>query len=168
MVVAVIAVVVAIAMPALSFARRSAKITSCAASLRGFGVSFTLYRDQHRGVLPFANELYSLPVGWLEPLVALEPFLDVPLPRLDPAGRIVTGAPFLCPSDLEYGPIHGMSYAYIPAAFMQVMPPAGAAEYVTSMIERSPEIPLMQDYLPWHASRNTLRIDGAVRQRRDP
>jgi len=170
-VVAIIGVLMALALPAFSLARQAARRSMCSASLHGFGVAFTLYRDQNRGNLPFANETYSVPAGWLEPIASLEPFLDVDPPSLNDQGQVVTRAPFLCPSDDSFGPTHGMSYIYAPFVFMQVVPPPGTVEYVTRMFDSDPASPLLSEQSAWHAGsrprerlggRNTLRIDCAV------
>lgn len=169
--VAIICTLIGLSMSGLAYARQAGKCAACSAQLRQFGFAMTLYRDQNRGALPFANELYSVPAGWLEPIASLEPYLDVAPPSLRGEALVVTGPPFLCPADAGYGPIHGMSYAYVPGVFMQVLPRRGAAERVTFMMEDDRSLPVMQDMVTWHfarrsgeegGERNALAMDGSV------
>jgi len=171
--IAIVSVLIGLSASGLAYAREASRSAVCAASLRGLGTAVTLYRDQSKGALPYAAELYSLPAGWTDPLTSLEGFLDVPLPSLDGGGHVMTRAPFLCPSDTEYGPALGMSYPYMPSAFMQVASRASrAAEQVTRMYEDDPTGVIFQDQSAWHfarskeeprGSRNLLGMDGSVR-----
>ena len=54
-VIGIIALLVAILMPALSRAREQAKIVQCASNLRNIGQSIFIYAGQHKGKLPQHN-----------------------------------------------------------------------------------------------------------------
>src|SRR5688572_23166885 len=60
-VIGIIAILIAIILPALSAARRQANTTKCLASLKEIGNAFKLYAGDHRGIWPVAS--YRLPAG---------------------------------------------------------------------------------------------------------
>lgn len=163
----------------IASARRAAASAKCLAHLQQFGLAFRLYGNDHRGLLPFAEERYSLPGGYTEPLDAMEPYLSVPLPAMDPVtGGVVAGAPFLCPSDRDFGPAQGLSYGYVPTAFMAIA--RNPQVTVTRMYEWNPRMVGLQDVaanhrhgpgappgVPDYTGRNVLRFDGVARPRTD-
>jgi prepilin-type N-terminal cleavage/methylation domain-containing protein/prepilin-type processing-associated H-X9-DG protein len=56
--VAIIALLIAILLPALSRAREQAKTTVCAANLKGIGSSFHTYAAEYNGIMPQASMRY--------------------------------------------------------------------------------------------------------------
>jgi prepilin-type N-terminal cleavage/methylation domain-containing protein/prepilin-type processing-associated H-X9-DG protein len=58
-VIGVIAVLIAILLPALARARKSAETVACSSNLRQFGMAFRMYSDANRGYLPTVG--YSKP-----------------------------------------------------------------------------------------------------------
>jgi len=171
--IAVLGILAAILVPAVGMSWASARRTKCMAQLSQFGVAFVLHADDHRGLLPFADEIYSLPRGWIQPIDALEPYLNATMPRLDASGEVIVGDPFKCPVDRDWASQHGFSYAYVPTAFMQIMP--NPQESVTRMYEWSPRSPVLRDMDGFHrtrpspgpglldlAGRNVLCFDNAV------
>jgi prepilin-type N-terminal cleavage/methylation domain-containing protein len=173
-VVSIIALLATIALPALRGARENARRTKCMAQLSQFGLAFRMHVDEHHGLLPWADEMYSLPSGWLAPLDALEPYLNCALPRLDAAGAVVTDQPFLCPSDHEVGPVQGFSYGYAPVFLFQSVYP-NPWQSVSRYYDLNPTLPLLQDRGPFHGradsgpavGRNILRYDGSVLRSED-
>lgn len=177
--VSIVTLLIAITLPAIASMRRAAGSTKCLTHLRQFGLALQLYGNDHRGLLPFAEERYSLPGGYTEPLDALEAYLSVPLPSMDPrTGGVVTGAPFLCPSDREFGPTRGLSYGYVPAAFMAIA--RNPQVTVTRLYEWNPRLIVLQDVtrnhrqgpepapgIPDYKGRNILRFDGVAHPRTD-
>lgn len=174
-VLGIIAILCAIAVPALAGARAAARNARCLQNLRSLGTSVSLYMDAHKGLLPYANEIYSIYSGWTAPLDALEPYLGAALPSIS-GTDITTREPFLCPADRGERAIHfGMSYGYLPAVFMQVSDPdpSTAQVHVTRMYQKDPlESILWRDMASWHAlrkpppnslhGRNVSRFDGSV------
>jgi len=67
-VIGIIAILVALLLPALSKAREQAKIMLCVSNLRQVGMGFTMYADANGGTLapaayPVPNAVYTLPPG---------------------------------------------------------------------------------------------------------
>lgn len=175
---AVVAVLLSLATPALLSVRASAKRAACMANLREFGVAIHLYRDEHDGILPYADRLYHIGHGWTDPLDALAPYLGNAKPRVDEQGVVHTQAPFRCPADDEIADESGFSYAYGPSAFMPsltafpFMTEEFAARLITlGMYGREPRtLWILADRDEWHpkagsddvSRKNVLRFDGAV------
>ena len=111
---AIIGVLLALALPTLSWARRSAERAGCLANLRGTGQAMQLYRNDFDDVLPFALTPVRLHRDMVNPLDILAPYLDAPIPRIVD-GEIIATRPFACPADrsVEEGwRAHGWSYLY--------------------------------------------------------
>lgn len=165
--IAIISVLVALALPAISGARDSAKRAKCLANLQGWGRAFTLYRGDYDGLLPFAEFPISLSRGFLDPLPALEGYIDHPLPRIDGAGEVQTGGPYICPGDPD-AHTRGVSYAYPPYEVMILNP----VRIATLQYEYQPYLPIFQDHANFHTAgvprsgrrsieaRNVLLING--------
>jgi prepilin-type N-terminal cleavage/methylation domain-containing protein/prepilin-type processing-associated H-X9-DG protein len=99
-VVAIIALLIALALPAVHTARRAADRTACKATLRGVGVGLRMYLNASNERLPESPNMPSLgPEG--EP-----PITEVLDPYLENANA------FKCPADLTYFQREGTSYAY--------------------------------------------------------
>lgn len=180
-VISIIAVLLSILTPTLSATRESARRVICLNNLRSLGIAVQMYRDDHDGSLPYANYQYSLSLGWTDPLDALGPYLAVDLPSIDEHGEIVTGQPFLCPSDPGHADQHGISYGYFPAEIMgAVVTPEQSeraiAREITMFFESGPpRAAIFRDMGSWHAGgpasriennagegRNSLRFDNSV------
>jgi len=181
-VITVIAALMAILIPTLTSSRESARRVVCLNNLRSLGLAVQMHRHDHDGALPYANNLYSLPLGWTDPLDALGRYLDVNLPSIDSHGEIVTHQPFRCPSDPGHADATGCSYAYLPSAFMgYVVTPDQSeqkiAKEVTTLIYQrgSAAKAVFRDMGQWHPAgpkghfaddagvgRNSLRFDNSV------
>ncbi len=176
-VIAVIATIVAITLPALSGARESAKRIQCLNNLRQLGVGVTMYMDSESdGVLPEVFPI--LQPGGLEAndislLDILERYIDAPKPAREIPGDtsipFIVQDPYRCPSDLysdddanQGWAVHetyGTSYAYPPGVvyfWMETalnMDPPYAPATTTGwrvMTERGREMPLLFDFDEWH------------------
>jgi len=174
---AVIAVLVSIAVPALSSARAAAHRAGCLANLRTLGVAVQMYRDDHDGALPYAERLMHVAAGWTKPLDALTPYLDSAPPRVDDTGRTVTGPPWRCPADPDFADRTGVSYGYAPIIVMPslaanpLLDEAAARLATLTHYDREPYTGLVfRDMGDWHprvagdddSQRNVLRFDGSV------
>ena len=162
-VIAVIAVLVGIAVPALQSARQAALSVACQQNIRSLHLGTMGYLNDHDGVLPWAEVLTDYTGGHEEPLPALEAYLDATLPRLDAQGAVVTGGAWLCPADHEWAVVTGISYDYFPAAVMGYL---GQRE-TSQLFRESPTVTLWIEHHLWHAGwQNYVRYDGALGKRR--
>ncbi|MCL2647455.1 MAG: prepilin-type N-terminal cleavage/methylation domain-containing protein [Phycisphaerales bacterium] len=104
-VVAVIALLIALLLPALANAKDYAKLTTCAANLRGIGTGLVVYQSDNDGyVVPSynmggssADNTYS--GGYNDPLDGWAPILD--RDGVIPGKRSGQGNIFYCPSTVE-------------------------------------------------------------------
>jgi prepilin-type N-terminal cleavage/methylation domain-containing protein/prepilin-type processing-associated H-X9-DG protein len=182
-VLAVLSLLIALALPALAGARRRASATACQANLRGLGAAIHGFASDHDG-LPVASLLTDARVDRSELLVALSPYLTI---NFEPgSGGTPTAAPFVCPADKQYGPVSGLSYAYAAALLMNapnwlfdpyhVPQQSGAGKVAQRIYDANDgsKWKLMFDYDFFHApkrhpqdrpegGRNTLFYDGSVR-----
>lgn len=167
---AVVAVLIALALPALRGASAAGLRATCMTHLHTLGQAIEMYRGANDGVLPLARFPIDVTAGALDPLPALMPHLDAALPSLRPDGTVATGPPFLCPADDEWGPATGCSYIYAPYDLFRDSA-ANPERDVTLFLERDPTVVIMFDRGPWHpgeqrdvplTGRNVLRLDGGV------
>ncbi|OHB50324.1 MAG: hypothetical protein A2Y10_02690 [Planctomycetes bacterium GWF2_41_51] len=106
-VLSIIALLMGILMPALQAARRSAYRVGCKQNLHGCAVSFRMYLDENRNVMPYAIYLPSRTVD-SEKDMGLKPFCEV-------MKKYLSGPESLkCPADPQarYFRENGSSYAY--------------------------------------------------------
>lgn len=161
-VIGVIAVLIAIGIPALRGARSAALRVSCQQNLRTLHLATQGYLNDHDAILPWAEVLTDYSGGDEDPLPALSAYIDAELPRVDEQGQVVSGAPWLCPADHEWGVVTGISYDYFPGAFMGFF---GHVDTSRVFFE-DPTLPLWMDHLLWHdRSQNFVRYDGALGSR---
>ncbi len=105
-VVAIIAVLVALLLPALASAREMGKRTKCGSNLKQIGLGFNFYIEDNKGKLPPAI-YYPTPRRWDNCWAWDDPYLQPYLPdnrlRNGPYGSLGTDVPgssvFVCPSD---------------------------------------------------------------------
>jgi len=103
-VVAIIAVLVALLLPALSQARQEGQRTVCLANMRGLGLGMAMYAEDHAGYLPLLTNGYGAD-GWLGRLLRYTGVSDVSpekpfyhLPINSDAYRRLLGTIFDCPT----------------------------------------------------------------------
>lgn len=99
-VVAIITILIAILIPALSKAREQSKLVACSSNLRQMGIGFAMYTDEWNGYLPRAAAT-ALPVSdprytsdWCNWIAVLQD-----------TGVMSAGKQYTCPADLYKRPI---------------------------------------------------------------
>lgn len=142
--IGVIAVMMALALPALRHAREAGRRTVCINQLQQFGLAFTMYRDANRQRLPVALRAADVSVGEVEPFGAVSEYLTSPLPTWDGV-RASHVPPYRCPSDGQYAEATGFSYHYWPLDFFQAWTGADPGAGVARLIEDDPSEPLLID-----------------------
>ncbi len=163
-VIGVVSILLGFLLPALAGSVRAARGVECLNNLRSLGQALTMYRGENNGVLPFADRFADARLGWLAPFDTLAKYLDVPAPRLDGRGEVLSGPPFVDRSDYAFG-AHpsGISYRYEPILFMNMWP-MPAAQTVTSLwYAADPTAGVISDYYSTHnGATNVLLMDGSV------
>lgn len=175
LVLAVVAVLIGLLLPALAGARQSARQVACLANLRTFGQALHGYLGDSRGLIPWAKDYADVRVDDFAPFDELARYLDAPFPRYDRG--TVSGQPYLCPADRAHGPATGFSYYYYPHWLMQLAnaPPDRAQRAISVLYDRSPFAVVLIDPLPLHPpralapgvvdnrGRNMLMYEGSAR-----
>jgi len=114
-VIGVIAVLIAILLPALARARRSAETVTCSSNLRQIGMSFRMYSDVNKGYLPTVG--YSMPTFVTLWSTLINPYLaktEGKLPGMDymRCTAMTRGAPYDLAIINTYGVNYGGVFSY--------------------------------------------------------
>lgn len=173
-VIAIVGVLIAILIPALGAARRTAHATVCQSNLRTHHTGFKAYQDSNNGVMPFTRFPFRLNHDLLTPVKEIADHLDAPMPRLE-GDEIITGRPWTCPADRKGAAEWGWSYMYWPEPLFSYYEMDGnPAGKVTAMYDADPTETLFADVYPGHARVSTVepgnyehamflvRYDGSV------
>ncbi len=168
-VMGIISLLIALLMPSLSWARKSARRTACASNLHQVAIGLTNYLGDSRGILPYVIPLTKRNGEEDEDdlLFSLRRYVD---------GK---GA-WICPDDnTDVAAKLGTSYDYWPGWIMWARelfrgdPRHSVARIVTKFYEFSPEkYPVMADAEGWHqpldeTGKNASWWDGSVSTLRD-
>lgn len=145
----IVAVVIAIAVPAYTTVRRNAHSAACLSNLRQIGTGLTLYLNEHEMVMP------TMAAGRKdrsEPIPTIDNTLNVYLPDAKVFG---------CPADKEFWAKTGTSYYWNSALNGQQV---NSLNFLT-LVDTKSRIPLMSDKEGWHPNKqkvNFLYADGHV------
>ena len=156
-VIAIIGVLAGLLLPALSRAHGKAKDTKCISNLRQLGIALTVYTDEYRGKLPFAERRPTTPII---PTNVLPRIVDV---LSNHVGGVL--AVFQCPKDrYDWFKREGSSYEWNYAANGQPIELPGVISGLEMTAVRAR---LMYDYENFHpggtnGTKNVLYGDGHV------
>ncbi|MBM4109572.1 MAG: type II secretion system protein [Phycisphaerae bacterium] len=172
-VISIIALLIGITLPALGNARENARRLRCLANLKGLGVSFQLYMNDSKDLLPYVLPLRDPgnPGGGNDPtlLDVLAAYSDAALPYRDPVTDLwVAGPPWVCPSDrpgvdeanASWQNL-GTSYEYIPGGLMvyaEVLLAVRHPQVGVSFALRERDWPVLADGGDWHRLRAADRV----------
>jgi len=180
-VLGVVALLVAILIPALGAVKASGVRASCMANLRGLGHAIALYRGARNSLFPDVPSMPDLPAGREGLIGAIGDYCDAPVPIVGPDGDVTANAPWRCRADPTVAARFGMSYEYEIATLVIVYEADGYPEPIarvslfaddnpgTVILSDAPPFVRGQtaDSAPWHdgpgaADQNALRADGSV------
>ncbi len=132
--VGIIAVLTAIAWPALSLAVAKSHSTRCIANLRGLGLALNLYLADHQGIMPA--------------LAAARASVREDVPVIDTVLAPYAGNPgiFRCPADDRLAAATGTSYFYNSALGGQRVSNLN----FLGLVEDASRIPVLVDKEGWH------------------
>lgn len=125
-VVAVITLLIALVLPAISNAGETSKRVKCGANLRSLSTTVAVYRLGHRDDLPVAENPFDVATGLVQSVVC-QP-LEAMRSELDFSGEWGNFAPARCPSDLRVAPRIGVSYYYMPSVLFGFLSQQPAAQ----------------------------------------
>ena len=151
--VGVIALLIAIVMPVFSKVREKSRQSACKNNLHGLGISFRMYLNDYKDIMPIAAKMPSLNLNTL-PRIA-----DVLAPQLS------TPKLLRCPSDRvkPYYETEGSSYEYNDSLNGQKVSQSFLAKHFGES-----KVFIMYDYEPFHGkaatpgAANYLFVDGHV------
>lgn len=150
-VMGIIGVLIALALPVLSSAQQSSRRVVCLSKLKQVGVAFSAYQDEHKGLLPVVQ---TLPVDPTRPSI---------IDAMD--GYLPAGDGWRCPSDPKIFPEYGISYEYFLGLVLGLMSEDQARMLLR---ERPAGLFVMTDAEGWHPGgpdgldRNAVFLDGHV------
>jgi prepilin-type N-terminal cleavage/methylation domain-containing protein len=176
-VISIIAVLVSIALPALSTAREAARRLKCLTNLKGVGMGLELYLNDYKrvfpNVLPLAND-DTAGTGDASLLDLMGNYVDATVPRKQDDGFYLSNEPWICPSDRSsddadsgYGPTwktFGTSYEFIPGEMMLLIELATGVKESAKGVSRAYESrdwPVLRDVDNWHTTKKRENITSA-------
>lgn len=165
----VLAILLGIALPMLAGARSAWRRVACQANLRTIGQALSMFLEDEKGLLPYADWDAQAGSDTLGPWDTLVRYMEAPLPRWE-GDHAATHQPWACPSDPVWARQTGFSYAYPPGGTLLMYPAAerpAMHRRVSQAFLDDPNNVVVMDrtldglFAPEH--RNTLRSDLSVR-----
>jgi prepilin-type N-terminal cleavage/methylation domain-containing protein len=133
-VVAIMATLVSIMLPAIASVRRSGKRLVCATQLRSIGQALRMYMDnENHGILPTAGSYFAWDEDRSLALRSVQKYLGAAEFGRKQGEEYVRAAPFACPADNLFWPRHGYSYNYNAGIWMTAMPEFAATDRFAKM-----------------------------------
>lgn len=177
-VVAVVALLIAIAMPAFASARRAAQRTACLSNLKQQGLGLeAASSDRPERLLPFADRLVDVtaPPGMgfsREPVETIAAALETPLDAWSSTRPLQPPGVFVCPSNPQPASARGWSYFYQLADLFAAWPYRDPHGQVSRWVRSDPRTVVISDEGVWAHGKvnagqgltgmNLLHADGAV------
>lgn len=165
-VIGIIAVLIGLILPALSGAMSSVRSARCKANLRSLVLGLQAYRDDQRGIIPWATVIPPT-IDGSQPFLALASYIGVSLPEGVLGEEVARIEPYTCPADRHVSVLTGFSYVYGPSSFMQVTTETGLRSDTLSILRLYTEpqnfgnnlvyprgFPIFQDYQRFHLARD--------------
>ncbi len=136
--IAIIAVLVALLLPAVQHARMTANRVQCLSQMKQIGLGMRMYMDTNGGYFPIAAQLPSIADDRESLNFVLGPFIE----RNQPV--------FKCPNDEEFFPVEQISYEYPERQL--------AGRHILEVLDGRPshDVIVLYDYEPVHGARNQL------------
>lgn len=162
-VIGVVTILISFLLPALAGGIRAAHAVECMNNLRSLGQALAMYRNENDNLLPYADRLADARLGWIAPFDSLAKYLDVPPPRLNESGDVLTDKPFVDHSDFFFKPPTGVSYSYDPMWDMALWPKPEAQRATSLWYAADPSASVLRDFFSRHSgAANVLLMDGSV------
>lgn len=168
--IAVVALLVALALPALRGMRASAQRTACLSNLRSIGHAIQSYMNANDGLLPYADRPVNLGAGLDQPLNTIASQLDLEPLRVADSG-VRAHEVFICPGSREDALRRGWSYDYLPADLMAAWLEDPVQRGVSQYLSRDPSVVIVMDTAKVHpgaaegsgfVGRNVLTLGGSA------
>jgi len=161
-VIAIIGILAGLLMPALARAKGKANDVKCINNLRQIGIGLTIYTDEYRGKLPFAERQPTKPV---DPTNVYPRIVDVLSKNLGGSRAV-----FKCPKDPgEIFRAEGSSYEW---NYQVNGRPLETPGEISGVVRTAEKAQIMYDYENWHpggptGTKNVLHGDGHVEPIKD-
>lgn len=159
-VIAIIGIVMAISLTALSGARRAANSVQCQAQLRSFGQAINGYINDHNTIPETDQGYVDVSQDRRDLVKLLDPYWDVRWPSIEEKVY-----PWCCPSDTrkEWLSTKGATYFYYPSVIYITYCTPPNTRKLNSMVLDKPGTPILLDAVKLHGGYwNALTADGAV------
>lgn len=158
-VIAIIALLLSILLPALSKARGIANDSVCKFNLRSFGQAINSYINDYNCIPATTQSMINVPADEIDLAIRLRNYWDVKDPSITEKVK-----PWYCPNDKERVIATGGSYMYYMAPIYQIYSFAPPYPNLQKLTYGRPRLVILYDSTKYHGLYfNVLTIDGAVR-----